>query len=136
MENCTNYDPITGRCLNCATNFFLVDNLCIRLPDNCIEVDRTGACTRCRSGYSSLNGNCVRINKDPNCLIEIGETGKCSQCIENYYVNIDSTCSPNPPNCVKARSDGYCLQCKSGYKANLFTGICEYVEPPQNCQEY
>ena len=134
VDRCTGYDPITGRCLQCASNFYLVSNLCIRLPEYCEAVDRTGACTRCIEGYSTVNGKCERKNKDPNCLVEEGD--KCTQCVNNYYINADSKCTPYPPYCVTVRQDGYCLACVSGYKTNPQTGICQFVPIPQNCEAY
>lgn len=46
-------------CKCCDKGYYLnCDNKCVKLPDNCQEVDKSGKCTKCCDGYKFVDGVC------------------------------------------------------------------------------
>jgi len=80
------------KCLNCKYGY--VNNgegKCFKYEgENCDYFkfwDREATCGRCSSGYELIDGKCILICSDSNCL-----------------------------NCSMYQSKEYCYQCKEGYK--------------------
>ncbi|CAD8085623.1 unnamed protein product [Paramecium sonneborni] len=126
FENCI--QCIQGECLQCSTEFNLIENQCLSKCQesclNCVE----GVCQLCSSGYY-LNEyyKCTKIDceYDFSCTQECGNgiIEAQEQCDDQNFINGDScnnycelTCDPNCISCV----DGICLQCAEGWIFNLF----------------
>ena len=129
IPNCLTYNGQS--CTSCASNFFLVENTCVSLPQSCAQVNRQGVCLSCVNGYTlSSNGLCTL--SVPNCANYDAGNNRCSQCRSGFYLNPNFLCSANPSFCTTSLQNGQCLSCFPGYV--LQNGLC-FVS--QNlCQVY
>lgn len=93
--NCTQYDPVSGKCLACRAGFYLdTGNNCQVLPNNCQTALSSGSCSQCISGYSLQNGICYQMV--PNC--NQYSQGFCINCASSYYL-FNNLCYPYPNYC-------------------------------------
>jgi hypothetical protein len=132
IQFCSAFDPNSGYCLTCMSNYYLTsDNTCQYMPAFCTGALPSGACTGCQTGYELVAGSCVvRI---AYCLIyNTNNPAYCFQCTNGYYLNSRYGCSVLPPFCTAADGTGVCLSCISGY--SLVDSIC--VVAVQNCVKY
>ena len=128
--NCLRYNSTSPQiCLQCASGFYLVAGQCLRLPQNCVALNSQGVCTQCATGFRLSNGQCQ--STDPYCRT-YNSLGQCSQCVNNYYINSQLRCTPNPRNCAIALQTGLCFRCVEGF--TLQNGLC-FIPVPL-CRTY
>jgi hypothetical protein len=185
LNNCDLCSSSTN-CLGCAYNMFLItssigviscesacpprhyfDNnrFCYKCMDNCdvCAVNSSGVviCSTCSIGYIMINGECLELICDPNCIncvissivlrCDLCKNGyfidpysyKClTVCSSRYYADTGTkrceSCMPNCDSCIEAiMSKPTCNLCSPNYIFNSSTGVnlCEYTKCPVSCTD-
>ena len=119
--NCLCYDM--DKCLKCAHRFYLSNNQCIQVPNECLSYDtNTGACVKCLPGYSlQQNGQC-RLDD----VIAYYYENQCFQCLGDYRL-VNQRCvyapttDPASPSFLQTKNPlclswdrGVCTECLPG----------------------
>ncbi|CAD8054302.1 unnamed protein product [Paramecium primaurelia] len=78
----------------------------------------------CKSCYQSINGECVKVNKNCN---ECDNYHQCISCELNYtlYDNRCLECPLESPNCKYNQTGYYCRECITGYYFNQTLEQCQ-----------
>ena len=107
VANCITYSR-QGRCIICARNHVLQNNLCNFFVPGCQDLSN-GTCLRCFNGFYLRNGYCII---DPNCLTV--DAGLCVKCIDGFRL-FNGLCVKNSiDNCLTQRDED-CLECQADY---------------------
>lgn len=117
------YDPLCNRfdkgvCVKCSWGaFFDTNGKCKVGNPLCREMDSTGACLSCYSGFTLKDGGCVTVvlDLDPNCNLFDG--AKCIKCSMGAYFDANGKCVISDPNCRKS-TNGVCESCYPGFIMN------------------
>lgn len=84
IEGCSRLQVVDGvdTCKDCIEGYFLINDICLLLPDFCAEVDENGDCTQCENKYSHNGTDCVF--EEDNCAEYDGY--ECTKCNDNYFL--------------------------------------------------
>lgn len=79
-------------CSKCIDGYFIDQAkgyTCQKLSQLCLSWNySTGQCTSCKDGYSLVNGECLNLVDDPNCIsFYTIDKKNCQKCIDSYFVN-------------------------------------------------
>ena len=93
VPNCLLYNDQTGVCRQCWPNYYLIGNLCWRLPSNCVRTNNQGQCVECNSPFTPINGQCAR-QIPPNCYSYNPTNNICSKCEIGFQLsnNLCTSC--------------------------------------------
>lgn len=91
--------------------------------DEC-ETQEYGKCTKCREGWSLIDGTCPCIDSScALCVSGLAGLNLCILCKKGYiWINYDCHCEIN--NCEHC-GENSCLKCITGYTYNSTTNTCE-----------
>jgi hypothetical protein len=67
--NCKSF--VNGTCTSCFSGYYVDSNTknCILISTLCKSSNSTnGLCLSCFTGYTLINGVCISVSKDPNCI--------------------------------------------------------------------
>lgn len=127
VASCSTTGTITG----CNTGYSLINNDCIKCPNNCTRCSSADSCTLCDTGYYLSGGSCIlnTCTKFPGCSpgATCGDFG-CYKCLPGYYFY--DGCSPAysdscfccPIGCTYCQRPGICMQCYYWY--TLINNTC------------
>lgn len=133
--HCLCYD--LDKCLKCAHRFYLSNNQCIQVPNECLSYDiNTGVCVKCLPGYSlQQNGQCSLDD-----VIAYYYENQCFQCLGDYRL-VNQRCvyapatDPASPSFLQTKNPlclswdrGICTECLPGTFLST-RNICELVDP-------
>ena len=151
VTNCCKYDYVKGKCTECESGFFPLNDGCIPCDDenegqkgcegSCdsskYSITRNVLCDKCKEGYYNIEGICLQCSigspNCTNCSYEVYEGSdkkifKCLKCVNDDY-RVDGKCRTCslPPNCLKCRyapetHNSECIQCQNGF--HLMNGKC------------
>ena len=128
--NCTNIDPLIGKCINCTEGYYLnaIDKRCTK-TENCAK-SSFGKCKQCIYGYylDKKENICKTQNEMlENCIETDGE--KCNKCEDDYYFDEYGNCLGNK-FCSKKGNNGKCEKCIEGYYITEKDNVCSITD---NC---
>lgn len=90
-------------CSLCVKGYQLIENKCIKLPENCDKVNSQGVCTLCKAGFAvGGDGNCAKTIQNTCPAGQVPSNGVC------VPVQVIIT------NCVRYTVDSKCEQCTEG----------------------
>ena len=99
---CQIYNRSTGyvNCTQCIANYNLLNNKCFTLPPRCQELNSTGACARCQTGYIPImqGTESICIFLIQNCVL-YNRQGRCTGCAKNYVLQ-SNLCNFFLPGCL------------------------------------
>lgn len=70
-------------CSRCVSGYYPSKDVCVALPESCINADRDGNCLQCLNNYYLQLDKCYQINKNiNNCLTyyQYSSIPKCMEC--------------------------------------------------------
>ena len=161
IEHCIRVNKEDGKCLECESTYYLIENTCRECSLHCIDQlceDKTGKCYNCSNLYEygdfcNLNcskfcnengGNYICDRETAICNNDCIPTGnftdkKCNKCEQGFYP-IDEGCTLQcSENCDDIASckeeDGSCGSCKLGFWGDKCTEECSNLCNKNGCNK-
>ena len=119
-----------GECVQCKTNYLLVDGKCVILGElNCEQFDEAKGCLSCMEGFLLTNFNtCLYIDDlIVNCKDYKHESDEiiCSLCESGYRI-VRNRCVRDIPNCQEfAENRNICLKCSGKFSLSDNGRFCK-----------
>jgi hypothetical protein len=112
--------------------YYASEDVCVVLPENCLNASKQGACLLCVPNYFLQLDRCFAVNQSiPNCLLysQYSYIPRCVECGVGYFVVLGG-CVEIPPYCSMLLSDGQCAICLTGF--SLRGGKCQLDKKGDN----
>ncbi|GAB1221391.1 hypothetical protein ENUP19_0080G0029 [Entamoeba nuttalli] len=122
-------------CIRCKIGYYLDSTTatCRTCKEECTSCISLSQCSSCKSGYYSINGNCILSAGNCDRFI-VGNTRSCLECKEGYYRNSSLMCDVCPEGCRCVKPD-YCTSCFSGYFKTPDMLWCESTTSLTHCTD-
>ena len=128
VPNCLFYNSTTT-CFSCAQGYYLNDNKCKDLVDNCVAGDASGVCTTCNNTFAPVSEKCTGTTACSVTNCQWCSSAGCLKCANNYVLQ-GGACIATPSSvtgcrAVSTTSSNVCILCENGYSINGASGICQ-----------
>ncbi|BFU23647.1 protein kinase domain containing protein [Entamoeba histolytica] len=120
-------------CIRCKIGYYLdpTTSTCRTCKEECTSCISLSQCNSCKSGYYSINGDCILSAGNCDRFI-VGNTQSCLECKEGYYRNSSLMCDVCPEGCRCVNPD-FCTSCFSGYFKTPDMLWCESTTSLTHC---
>lgn len=128
ISNCLFYNSTTT-CFSCAQGYYVKDNKCKDLVDNCAVGDAAGVCTTCNNTFAPVSEKCTGTTACSVTNCQWCSAAGCLKCAANYVLQ-GGACIATPSSvtgcrAVSTTSSSVCILCENGYSINGASGACK-----------
>ncbi|EMD47540.1 serine/threonine kinase, putative [Entamoeba histolytica KU27] len=113
-NNCETFT--NSSCVKCKSNYYLLDNTCIKCPEGCQECVKLHSGIKCRMCSNSslilVKGTCVTLQQ-AHCKSKLKNYPYCYECESGFKLNKDGSCELISIKDCKYIFRGECIRCLS-----------------------